>query len=454
MKESELFSCKLAVTQGLPSTEGGRNLKRLQETDAERLVQALDQEIRSRGRGSICAMERAVGHSEGWWKHRAESGNITAHQLLTVLDHLGLDPVGFLRRALGAEGGLELDRPHGKPPEIVVKAWARVRSGDEGTGLGATFLDTLDKQRYQEPEEVVRLALWAVDHIELELLPHLLGVVGSAWRLMILLDEAEYAIYAGIEIALQQADQPTVGNLLRRLSYVFANRGDREEALRLAERATIINLRHGDCDAVGRSLVAQGIWLYYLDRPEEAIATLKTALDHLSAGPSRNRFAAFQCMGFAHQRLGYLSTALENVEAAEETMPKGDEGARGKLLWLRGRIYVDLGKLEQAALALAEVITIFQGLHHGETALATCELVRILLAQERPEDAYETAMAMRALLEPLRHNKIISAALGDLLRCGHTSLTLTLVKRAMAQIEDERQKGQTWRLLRIRPPGA
>ncbi|MCP4662243.1 MAG: hypothetical protein GY856_43120 [bacterium] len=187
-------------------------MKRLQETDAERLVRTLDQEIRSRGRGSIRAVDRAAGHREGWWQHRAESGNITVHQLLKVLDHLGLDPVGFVRRALGAEGGLELDRSRGKPPEIVAKAWDRVRSGAEGSGVGATYLDTLDQQRYQEPGEVVRLALWAVDHVELEFLPRLLGVAGSAWRLLILLDEAEHAIHAGIEIAQQQDDLAAVGN--------------------------------------------------------------------------------------------------------------------------------------------------------------------------------------------------------------------------------------------------
>ncbi len=428
-------------------------MKRLLGTDAQQLVQTLDQEIRSRGHGSIRAVDRAAGHSEGWWQHRAESGNITVHQLLKVLDHLGLDPVGFVRRALGAEGELELDRPRGNPPEIVVKAWNRIRSGEEGRGIGGTYLDTLDQQRYQEPGEVVRLTRWAVDHVELELLPRLLGVAGSAWRLLILLDEAECAIHTGIEIAQQRDDRAAVGNLLQRLSYVVADRGDHAEALRMSEQAAVIFLRCGDRLALGKSLVDQGIWLYYLDRPQEAIEAQKAALDQLPAGPSRNRCTALQCMGFAHQRLGDLDAALENVIAAQEAALGIEEWAKGKLMWLRARIHADLGQLDQAACHFREVVDVFHTLHYGETALATCELVRIQLLQERPTDAYLTATSMRALLEPLRHNRIISAAIGDLLRCGRAGLTLALVKRVKTRIEGERKQGQVWRSLRVRPPG-
>ncbi len=143
-----------------------------QRSDAERLVKRLDQEIRSRGHGSIRAVDRAAGHKSGWWQHRAEAGDLQIHQLLTVLDHLGLDPVKFLRRSLGSESRLELDRPGGEPPEIVARAWKRFHADDEGT-IGADLLDTLDRQRYQKPTEAVNLALWAVDHVELALLPRL-----------------------------------------------------------------------------------------------------------------------------------------------------------------------------------------------------------------------------------------------------------------------------------------
>ncbi len=60
-------------------------------------------------------------------------------------------------------------------------------------------------------------------------------------------------------------------------------------------------------------------------------------------------------------------------------------------------------------------------------------------------------MSMRALLEPLRHHKLISDAIGDLLRCGQASLTLALVEVVKSRIEDERQRNQEmWQALESR----
>ena len=106
----------------------------------------------------------------GWWQHRVAAGEITIGQFFTALDHLGLDPIRFVRQALGREHGLELDRPHGTAPEIVERAWDRFCSGVDGQGIGAICLETLDQERYQGPEEVMRVCLWAIDRVEIALL--------------------------------------------------------------------------------------------------------------------------------------------------------------------------------------------------------------------------------------------------------------------------------------------
>ncbi|MCP4593373.1 MAG: tetratricopeptide repeat protein [bacterium] len=415
---------------------------------AQQLVQALDREIRRRGRGSIRAVDRVAGRGEGWWQHRVEAGALTLHQLLTVLDHLSLEPVRFFRRILPAEPpGLRLDRPRGEPPAIVARSWDRIQAGEKGKGIGESYLDTLDRQRYEEPEEVIKLALWAVDHVELPLLPRLLGVAGSACRLLIHLDEAEHTIHAGLDIAQRGDDQAALGDLLQRLSYVLADRGEHGEALRLAEKAAMRYLRMGDHAGLGRALVAQGIWLYYLDRCKEAIVVQETALRHLPAHEEPHRFTVFQALGSCHRRLGNLENALHYVTLAGELTP--DRNAEGKLCWLLASIYQDLNQLMEAECQLRKVVEIFKNLHYGETALSTCDLVRIQLLQGRVVDAYHTATSMRALLEPLRHNKIISAAIGDLLRSGQAGLTLALVKRVKAQIRSERKHPQLWRSLRV-----
>ncbi len=428
-------------------------MKQKQGSVSRRIIQAMDQEIRGRGHGAIRRADRAAGYGESWWQHRVKSGEIKVSQLLSLLDHLGLDPVAFMRRALGAEDGLELDRPHGTPPDIVVRAWQRLESGDEGDGLGETYLTTLDRRRYHKPKEVMEQALWAVDYVELALMPRLLGVAGSALRLLIKLAEAEQAIHAGLEIAQQRGDQATVANMLRRLAYVVADRGDRVEALRISERAALAHLRLGDRSGLAEATVDQGIWLHYLNRFEEANATHKSALDLLPEASARYRCTAYQNLGLNCRELGEPREALRYVREAESVAAAGEieEWATSNLIWLRALVHVDLGELDQAETLLSVVVETFRELHHGKTALATCDLVRVHLLQKRPEDAYLTAMSMRALLEPLRHHKLISAAIGDLIRCGRASLTLALVESVKSRIEDERQRDQEmWQALKSR----
>jgi len=389
--------------------------------------------------------------SEGWWQHRVVAGDVALDQFFAILDHLGLDPIRFLRRNLGRELDLGLDRPRGPAPEIVEKGWDRVCSGAEGRGIGETYLETLDQQRYQEPEKVARLCLRAVDHVELSLLPRLLGIVGSTFRLLIRLDEAEHAMHAGIEIARLQADRSAEVDLLQRLSYVVADRGHHGEALWLAEKAATRYLRLGDEAGLGKALVDQGIWLYYLDRSRESIEVLQASLDFLPEALSRNRCTAFQCMASAQRNLGELEAAFENVIAAREIAVDVEEVAQKKLLWLQANLQADLGRLEEAAASFSEVVDFFREIHPGETALATCDLVRVQVLQGDAAQAGKTAASMRALLEPLRYNEILSAAVAELLRCRHEGLTPALVERVRASIESERQHLEAWRALQCAP---
>jgi len=310
-----------------------------------------------------------------------------------------------------------------------------------------------DQQRYQEPQEVVKLTEWAADHVELPLLPRLLGVAGSALRLLILLDEAEHTIHAGIEIAELQGDRAAVGKLLQRLSYIVGDRGDRVESLRLAERAALVFLRIRDWSGLGKATVEQGIWLYHLKRYQESIEAHKAALDLMPESCPRYRCTAYQYLGLNWRQIGEPQKAMQYlIEAESVAVAAGiEEWARSKLIWLRARIHTDLGELDQAVLLLSVVVESFRDLHPGEAALATCDLVRVHLLRKQPEYAYLAATSMRALLEPLRHNKIISAAIGDLLGCSQAGLTLALVKRVQARIEDERKHRQLmWQSLRSR----
>ena len=417
------------------------------------LYRRLDAEIRRRPRGTIVRIAKAVGRSAGWWHSRAETGALTLSQLIGILDELGLDPVKFLRDALGREDRLELDRPLGEPPELVKRALERCAEGREGRGVGQKWIETLDELRLNDPAEVLRMSSWAVDHVERELLPRLLGAAGSSLIVMVRLQEAQHVLLAGIELAQQQQDRKAVGNLLRRLASAVGYEGDPSTALRLVERSTLIHLGTRDSEEIGRSLVAQGTWLYYLGRSEEAVELLEQSLTYLPPSAARYRFSAYQGLGYNYRALGNLSAAMESLGQAEKALPDDDVWARGKLLWLKSSLHADHGETVVAKLVLREVMDLFRRTHYGEAAIATCELVRLELQGGDWEAAFQAAKSLRPLVEPLRHNKVVSAVLADLLRFGRESLTLAVVQKAIRRLEDERLKVQSWFQLSVEGQG-
>lgn len=114
--------------------------------------------------------------------------------------------------------------------------------------------------------------------------------------------------------------------------------------------------------------------------------------------------------------------------------------------WLLAAIHIDLGQLGDAEENLIRLINLFSSLHLTETALATTDLVRVQLLRGKSGEAYETAKSMLRLLEPLRNNRIVSAAIADLLRGGEAGLTLALVEQVKATLEAARERPE-WRSL-------
>ena len=425
-------------------------MENFQQQIMERLIRLLDQEIRSRGQGSIAKVDRAAGFQRGWWQNRVKSGVLSVKHLLQVLDHLGLDPVKFVRQSFGRKGTLELDRPRGATPELVTRIEWRFRKREEGRGVGLKWIETLDELRRDSPKEVLRAAEWHVDHIELKLMPQFLGVVGSAWRLMISLDKSEHSLHAGLRIAEAQKAYSTSGDLLQRLSYVVADRGEYWESLRLSKEAMINFLHTNDSPGMARSMVDQGIWLSRLEQSEAAIGTMQSALELLPAEERENRFTAFQVIGLQLCELDRLDEAIEYVSRAEKECPGLNPWAIGKLSWLKATVSIAMKRWGEAERLLEEVVATFEPLHLGEAALATCDQVKTQLLQGKHQEAFANATRICALLESLQENEILGAAIADLLRCGKSGLTLALVERVSYLVKDERQQLQNWSMLAVR----
>lgn len=403
------------------------------------IVKALDREIKKRPRGALSALERELGKSRGWWPGRVRAGRIGLHELFDVLDFLGMSPLGFFRDQADEDDEFELDRPCGPAPRIVIRAWERFESGEEGERVGEALLESLDRQRYDEPEETLQVAESAVRIVEIELLPRLLGIAGSTLRLLLRLDEADHAIQTGILIARCRGDRPAIADLVQRLAYVHGDRAEYTTALRLSQRAATSFLYLGATGSFGRALVDQGVLLSRLDRPQESIWVLRTALGSLSESDARNRCAALQLLGLGYKDLGDLDQALEFARQARAAAQGMEKVSVTKIVWLTAEIHRGLHRYEDAEAGLREVVDSVWPVSPADAALATCDLVRVLLLQGKREEAYVTARKMLALIEPLKANRIVSAAIADLLRSGRASLTLALVEGVYRRIAGERQ---------------
>lgn len=434
----------------------------VRHSDAERLVDALDREIRARGYGAVTEASAAVGRERSWWNQVMRAGDLKVSQLLGLLRHLGRHPALFLRRVLGSPGGWEVDRPRGEEPELVAAAWERLRERDGKRGSGGEtpptgtvterYLETLDRQRYDQPEEVLSSAKWAVKRADPSLLPAILGVAGSAWRMRMDLDRAEHCLQAGMAMAEELEDDAALARLVQRLSYVLADRGDRERALRMAERAAVLFVRVEDEVGLAKATVDQGIWLYYLGRYGASIRSCRAGLGRLGEdAPPESRCGALQVLAMSHLELGEPEEALEYLDEAQElaASPAMGKLCRTKVSWTRALALVELDELDRAIEILEVVVEAYCEVHAGEAARATCDLVRGLLLAERPADAYRAAQRMLPLMEPLKDHGVVSAAIADLMRGGEKALTLALVERVREQIESEREDRLKWRTLSL-----
>ena len=417
--------------------------------------QLLEGKLKAAPRGAVTKACLHLGRSESFLRKKRRSdqpARLDLGDFVDLCDFLEEDPAVVLGEAVGSEPERGLGPPAGEPPAIVPKAWERFRSCPESRRrrIDREVLEQLDTLRYEQAERVVRQTEELVDHVDLEILPRLLGVAGSAYRLWdIQLDAAQHVIEAGLQMAKLRGDQGATGDLMQRLSYVAGDHGLHEAALEVAERATGVLVRAGDLVGVGKSLVDQGMWLYYLDRPLEAIKAQETALRRLPESVAFNRLTALQGLALNYHSLGKDDQAFELAQEAKDLCRDFDPSKLGKVLWLEARISMGLKDYALAEKSLLKAVQIYLPIHHGETVLATTDLVRVRLLQERPFDAWETAKTLHKLMWPLRTNRIISAAIADLLRVTSGGLTLALVERVRAKIERERER-PSWRSLRAK----
>ncbi len=420
------------------------------------LLEALQRRFQER-RGSVRRTEEALGISPGYF--RVQRNRKKGVSLLALLKALGFthahprefflgafhsrDPIRDLRRetsSLGAE-----------PPHLVTEV---LRRGDKPAippRSTTRFIQELDCLRYVNTRLARNQASASLQHTPRSLLPRLLGAYASALRLLEDHDGAQHALTAGLELAAQRDDFSAVADLWQRMAYIVADRGNYQRALVISERAERIHVRIGDDIGVGKALTDQGIWLYYLDRHRESIDSHLAALHRLAnqSLARRCRVGSLQFLGLNYLKLQKLDRAQAYAARARQEASELGPWVFGGILWLQADIAMVQGRYEEAEGFLREAIEIFSPISAGQTALASIELVRSLILQNRTEEAYETAKAMARLVEPLRRkSRVAEAALAELVRCGLERRGLTL--RRLDDVAEKIATRRRQRLVRTR----
>ena len=424
--------------------------------EIRRIYRALDGLLDAAGHGALTRVQAAAGVSESYLRDlrvrlaagRAR-GNYDLGALLPMIDALGVDLRTFFGSLFGAPSSIGMcqleARRLGEPPALVVKvrdllrleAWRPLPEVPDA-------VRELDAHRYRDANEALEMTRGELVRVGAGLAPPawgvpLLAVYGSALRMTDAYDAALQTLVTAYEVAAPKRDLPTLGDLLRRLAYVVAGRSaDHQRAHALARRATDCYLQVGDLHRVGKTFVDRGLWRYKAGELEEAVRVQRPALEYLDGEDHRHRFAALHMLGVCHRELGDLASAQEYADRARELLAHVGPWLAANLAWLDARISVDRERYEGAEALLRQTIEAFSPVSAEAAALATTELVRVLLLQGRSRDAHEMAKTLVAYIIPLEDKSPgVAAAVMDLLRCGQAGfgIDLELVDRVAAELE-------------------
>ena len=154
----------------------------------------------------------------------------------------------------------------------------------------------------------------------------------------------------------------------------------------------------------------------------------------------RHRFGALHGLAIYLRELGDVDTARRYADHARSLLSHVGPWLAANLSWLDARIAVDLQELESAELLLRETIKNVSSISADAAALATTELVRVLLLQNQSQEAHATAKTMIGYIIPLEDRSPLAAAAAlDLLRCGQAGhgVDIELVNRVAAVLEKE-----------------
>lgn len=416
----------------------------IDETEVtERLLDAIDAEIRNRGRGTATAVARHLGMiARGWWRLAYKRRSVTLEQCRRICDFLRLDFSGL---ACAADGPpIVMIRPNTGVPPLVDRAAERVRQC-VGGALKASDVARLEELRFTDARVAFIEAKCDIEAAPFELIPDLLGVAGSAAHR--LLDPQSYGlIYGALWIAKREGVDAPVGALYQRASYLYGSRGDYTEALRITRFAIQRHIEQDHPLGYAKAMVDQGLWLSRCGRYRESEKALFTALPLLPVSEHRNRSAVWELLALKNIEEGAMDSATVHLERATTEANYLEPDVGMKIRWIHARMFFEQRRYHQAARVMESVVDHFIMTSQGDAVLAACDLVSALLHAGELEAARQAIDGLIPLLNTLRHYPLISAALLRLAIARNQGLRLEVIQSVRKDIAAAQKIPGEWPL--------
>ena len=272
-----------------------------------------------------------------------------------------------------------------------------------GIPLFEALLERSWNLRHEDPEEMVRLAEWALalaEKLDLqELSPgqtadlrcRALMELGHAYRVADDLVEAEEALSKATEVFVQGTqDDLLAARLFDIQASLYGDRRRFDLADAALDMVFSIYKRQGDEHLAGRALISKGIYTGYEGDPEEAVHLLEQGLELIDE--HRDPRLVFLALHNQARFLVDCGRLREARIALWKLKSRGlDSGGRInelKVRWLEGQVNAGLGELDRAESALAEVKRGFDEIDLGyKAALAGLELGALHLRRGKMDAA-------------------------------------------------------------------
>lgn len=410
----------------------------------DRVVLYLRRAAEVRGHGVLGAGQKSAGVSTGYLRATNPYG-VGMGKARAIAEGCGLngrDTFVFgmddgAASRLVADGRRLSPKPKDLPPPIrgtvhrMRHWWREDRAGHD---LGA-----LDDLRYEDApaaRQAIELAMKQVSGPRTY--TRVLGMWGSAQRMLYRLDWSTVAIGLAIESARAASDRELLVEEMQRGIYVLLGRGELDWMVDLAAEGLSLRAQLRERGALGRGLMSFGIALFNAGEAGAARYFLEASLGLLGEDHARMRFAVHQNLALSYESLEDYGAASEALERAISCVP--DEAfSNGKLAWAEGRIKCAQGDLAGSESAYR------RALGHSiespcDAALVGAELVRVVLRRGKLREANRLAKDLTYVVDklaehPMDMGQMLSAALYDLSWAGiEAKVSLALVDGVLERL--------------------